>query len=503
MSSRPNGSPPPYESDGYVPPQPAYSYYPDDEFQHFYRWTSPPGILKIMGVIVLVLCVAIFACVASTLAWDSQGALSGFGGIGGGYPAGGYGGGTFGGGSYGGGGFGSYGGGGYGPGNNYGYGSLGGNYTDPRKGKGFMIAMAAIVFIFALAVFIIIVSHQSLAKSRKFYLAVIIICAILALLMLIASIVYLMAVNPTAQSSGSVYGNQITALCAPYRQQQATGMLMNQYLYHYCVVEPQEAIAVVFGFLVTAALIIMLIFALKTRQKIGNYGKSNILWKKVKVVDELGPPDDVEAWVNNVSAPPQEQPVSDYSEKLRGSRDRLDDESSYNKPPYSYSPPSVAEDLPLQNGAPYANSSEVASSNGRPKKRRPRRVRRADGQEYDTDYNSSGDELDDDEFESEFRPITNEAERNDYKREFDRDHQEYKDLQAELDAINKNLSDVDRELDQLEEGSPQYLDALDEYHRIRDIKKSADYQVKKRRSKYLKAKLNHIKKMVSDYDRRP
>lgn len=499
MSSRPNGSPPPYESDGYAPPQPAHSYYPDDEFQHFYRWTSPPGILKIMAIIVVVLCVAIFACVASTLAWDSQGALSGFGGIGG-FPAGG----TFPGGGFGGGGFNSFGGGagGFGPGNNYGYNSLGGNYTDPRKGKGFMIAMAAIVFIFALVVFVIIVSHQSISESRKFYLAVIIICAILALLMLIASIVYLMAVNPTAQSSGSVYGSQITALCAQFQQPQVSGVFINQYLYHYCVVEPQEAIAVVFGFLVVVALIIMLVFALKTRQKIGSFGKSNILWKKVKVVDDLAPPGDVEAWVNNVSAPPEEVPISDYPEKLRSSRDRLDDESTnYDKPPYSYSPAPVVEDLPLQNAALYPNGSEVASSSGH-KRRRPRRARRADGQDYDTDYNSSGDELDDNDFDSEFPPIANEAERNDYKREFDRDHQEYKDLQGELDAINKSLSDVDRELDQLEEGSPQYLDALDEYNRIRHIKKSADYQVKKRRSKYLKSKLNHIKKMVSDYDRR-
>lgn len=58
---------------------------------------------------------------------------------------------------------------------------------------------------------------------------------------------------------------------------------------------------------------------------------------------------------------------------------------------------------------------------------------------------------------SEFPRIANEKERNDYKREFDRDHQEYKDLQAELDSINKNLADVDRELDELQEGSPQYL----------------------------------------------
>ena len=183
-----------------------------------------------MAIIVIVLCVAIFACVASTLAWDSQGAMSGFGGVGyGGSYGGGYGG------SYN-----SFGGGGFGAGNNYGYGNIGGNYNDPRSGKGFMIAMAAIIFIFTLAVFIIVVSHQSLSESRKFYLAVLIICAILALLMFIATIVYLMAVNPTAQSSGSVYGNQIAGLCAQFKQPQPSGMLVNQYLYHYCVVEPQE-----------------------------------------------------------------------------------------------------------------------------------------------------------------------------------------------------------------------------------------------------------------------
>ncbi|XP_010751332.2 occludin [Larimichthys crocea] len=497
MSSRPNGSPPPYESDGYNgPPQPAYSYYPDDEFQHFYRWTSPPGILKIMSIMVIVMSVAIFACVASTLAWDSQGAMGGFG----------YGGGAYGGGAYGGtygGNYGSFGGGGYGAGNNYGYGGLGGNYNDPRKGKGFIIAMAAITFIACLAIFIIIVSHQSLSESRKFYLAVIIICAILALLMMIAAIVYLVAVNPMAQSSGSVYGSQIAGLCAQYQQPQPSGVFVNQYLYHYCVVEPQEAIAVVFGFLVAIALIIMLVFALKTRQKIQNYGKSNILWKRVKVIDEMEPPQDVEAWVNNVSVAPEALPMSDYPEKLRGSRSHLDDESTnYDKPPYNYTPQPAEEEVPLQNGVPYSNSSEVASSAGRPKKRRAGRPRRADGQDNDTDYYSSGDELDDDDFNSEFPPIADEQQRSDYKREFDRDHQEYKDLQAELDSLNKKLSDVDRELDDLQEGSPQYLDALDEYNRIKNMKKTPDYQVKKRRCKYLKSKLNHIKKMVSDYDRR-
>lgn len=220
-----------------IVPQPAYSYYPDDEFQHFYRLTSPPGILKIMAVICTFLCLLIFACVASTLAYDSQGALSGFGGIGG--YGGGYGG-SYGGG-YGGGYGGSYGGGfGGGYGGGYGYGGYGYSYVEPRSGKGFMIAMSAFVFIFVLTVFIVIVSRQSLSESRRFYLAVVIISAILALFMLIATIVYLVAVNPSAQSYGTLQGNTLTALCAPYQQPQSSALFVNEYLYRYCVFEPQE-----------------------------------------------------------------------------------------------------------------------------------------------------------------------------------------------------------------------------------------------------------------------
>lgn len=53
--------------------------------------------------------------------------------------------------------------------------------------------------------------------------------------------------------------------------------------------------------------------------------------------------------------------------------------------------------------------------------------------------------------------IVDEQERLNYKREFDRDHQEYKGLQAELDSIKQDLADLDRELDRHPEGSPQFL----------------------------------------------
>ncbi|XP_028835035.1 occludin [Denticeps clupeoides] len=496
MSSKPNGSPPPYEYDPeyQVVPQPAYSYYADDELKHFYRWNSPPGIIKLMAVIIVVLCVGIFACVASTLAWDtSSGGLSGFAGIGGG--GGGYYGGSYGT-NYGM----SFGGGAYGAGNNYGYGGYN-YYNDPRQGKGFMIAVAIICFLALLTIFIMVISHQSMSHGRKFYLAIIITCAILAGLMFIATIVYLVSINPMAQSSGSIQYTQIMALCSQYQNPVPTDIFVNQYLYHYCVVDPQEAVAIVLGFLVTAALVIIVVFAVKTRKTIIRHGKENILWHRVKELEPQANHEEVEAWVNDVSGSP-EPVVADYPEKFGGSRNNLDDDSSY-RPPYNYTPVPVETDPPLSSVPPYSSGSDRTSSAAKPPKRRPRRRRGRDGQEYDADYASSADELDDDDdFTSEFPPVHHKENRDRYKREFDKDHQEYKDLQADLDGINRNLAKLDQELDQLEEGSPQYLDAVDDFNNLKDQKKSADYQMKKRRCKYLKARLSHIKKMVNDFDQR-
>lgn len=212
--------------------QPAYSYYPEEEVQHFYKWTSPPGIIKIMSILIIVMCVGVFACVASTLAWDMD--MYGYGntlGTGVGYPN--YGGSGFGG-SYGysnGYGYASYGGGAYG---------LGGNYIEPRSAKGFILAMAAFCFIAGLIFFVTSVTKNSMSRTTKYYLVIIIASAILLFLTFIATIVYVMAVNPTAQASGSMFYNQINILCSQYYAPTSATLFVNQYLYHYCVVEPQE-----------------------------------------------------------------------------------------------------------------------------------------------------------------------------------------------------------------------------------------------------------------------
>ncbi|XP_057597644.1 occludin isoform X2 [Hippopotamus amphibius kiboko] len=465
MSSRPFESPPPYRPDEFKPnhyapsndvsagemhvrpmlSQPAYSFYPEDEILHFYRWTSPPGVIRILSMLVIVMCIAIFACVASTLAWDrGYGTLLG-GGIG--YP---YGGSSFGG-------YGSS----FGYGYGYGYG-YGGGYTDPRAAKGFLLAMAAFCFIAALVIFVTSVIRSEISRTRRYYLIVIIVSAVLSVMVFIATIVYIMGVNPTAQSSGSLYSSQIYALCNQFYTPAATGLYVDQYLYHYCVVDPQE--------------------------------------------------------VKNVSAGTQDMPppLTDYVERVDSpvaysSNGKVNEKRPYPESSYKSTPmPEVAQELPVTSPVedfrqPYYSSSgnlETLSKRA-PSKGRAGKSRRSEQDHYETDYTTGGescDELEDD-WIREYPPITSDHQRQLYKRSFDTGLQEYKSLQAELDEINKELSRLDKELDDYREESEEYMAAADEYNRLKQVKGSVDYKSKRDYCKQLKSKLSHIKKMVGDYDR--
>ncbi|XP_006004445.1 occludin b [Latimeria chalumnae] len=471
--------------------QPAYSYYAEDEIQHFYKWTSPPGIVKIMALLIVVMCVGIFACVASTLPWDldyyAAGTGMGMGGTGAGT--------QFHGSSYGG--FGS----------NYGYAfGYGGNYIDPRVAKKFMIAMGAISFIFAMGLFVLLVSKAHWSKSRRFFLIVIIGSGVLGGLVLIATIVYIMGVNPSAQASGSVFYNQVVALCSQFYSPATSGVFINQYLYHYCVVEPQEAIAIVFGFLVVAAFAIILFFAIRTRKKIGEYGKMNILWEKERVEEEEPP--NVEDWVKNVSGEPEEVPPMAYEPEVNGSSSP----PHYEERSRNGTPAMPEAEVPLMNNHRtsnlYSSSSDATTKPPQkrpPRKRRAGRAKRPNTEGYDTDYTTgaeSCEELDaeDDEWESKYPPITSDQQRQEYKRDFDSGLQEYKRLQAELDEVNKKISQLDKQLDDLQEGTEEYQAVADEYNDLKDLKKSEAYKDKKMHCKQLKGKLSHIKSLVSDYD---
>uniref|UniRef100_A0A8D0G599 Occludin n=1 Tax=Sphenodon punctatus TaxID=8508 RepID=A0A8D0G599_SPHPU len=501
MSSRPFESPPPYRPDEFKPShyapshntyggemhsqpmysQPAYSYYPEDEVQHFYKWTSPPGIIKMMSILIIVMCVGIFACSSM--------------GTGVGYP-------SYGGSSFGGSGYGSYGGyGGYGYG---GYG-LGGNYIEPRAAKGFILAMSAFCFIAGMVIFVTGVTRSSISRTRRYYLIVIIVSAILVFLVFIATIVYILAVNPTAQASGSSFYNQIYMLCSQFYTPTNNAVFVNQYLYHYCVVEPQEAIAIVLGFLIVVALAIIIFFAVKTRSKINYYGKMNVLWDKTKAYEEDAP--NVEEWVKSVNAGPTvitPTPVADYPDRVASSMTySVSDKTERRMYTDNNYRPTPEPEVPLAKQTSYAkNSSYQESAKELIHKGKAGKPKRTNTDSYDEDYTTGGesaDELEEDWYR-EYPPVTSDQERQAYKRDFDTGLQAYKKLQAELDEVNKELSRLDKELDDYSEDSEEYKVAAEEYNRLKDLKASADYKNRKAHYKTLKSKLSHIKRMVTNYD---
>ncbi|XP_058495076.1 occludin-like [Solea solea] len=509
------------QSDFNAYPPPPGSYYIEDKPQHFYKWLSPPGIIKAMMATVIILCVAIFACVASTLMWDMQ---YGYGmgmGTGMGYGSG-YSGGSFGS-SYGSG-YGGYG--GYNNNNYY------GSYISPYSAKTAMIAMAAINFIGALGFFITSFSKSSMFRSRKFFLALLITSIIMAALQGIINIVYIVGVNPMAQGSSSMMYNPMLMMCqnlyqTGYSQMGGVGgfPMYNQYLYHYCFVDPQEGVAMVCGFLVVIALGVAAFFAFKTRGKIWRYGKPNIYWEEPLVAGKASEGRDVEEWVNNVeeSHSVHDAPTLLVSEKGAGLLNAsvnsvisytppktdssfYNGDTSYHHKEYSEraSRPSEAHS---HEGRISSSPSEEMSGGRKPSANRGKRRRRnpdMDESQYETEYTTGGEtgnELDEDEWESLYPVIKSDVQRHEYKAEFDADLRDYKRMCAEMDDINDRLNKLSRQLDTLDETSAKYQITAEEYNHLKDLKQTPDYQSKKRECRRLRRKLFHVKRMVKNYDK--
>ncbi|XP_034036027.1 occludin [Thalassophryne amazonica] len=508
--------PPQSDYDPY-PPAPG-SYYIEAKPQHFYKWVSPPGVIKVMMAVVIVLCVGIFACVASTLMWDLQygyGMGMGYYGSGMGYGSG------YVGGSYGSG-YGSYG----------NYGNYYGSYISPYSAKTAMISMAAINFILALGFFIASFTKSDFVRSRKYFLGVVIASIIMAILEGIISIVYIVGVNPMAQGSSSMIYNPMLMMCqnlyqTSYSQMGGVGgfPMYNQYLYHYCFVDPQEGIAMVCGFLVVIALSVAAFFALKTRGKIWRYGKPNIYWEQPLAGGKASEGRDVEEWVNNVeeSQSLQDAPTMVVSEKGAGVLNASPN-SVISYPPAKMDTSSFNEDTYINNeysekttsrpsqafshgGRTSSSPSEETGGSRKPSANRGKRRRRnpeLDESQYETECTTGGEtgnELDPEEFESMYPEITSDAQRHDYKREFDADLREYKRLCADMDDINDQLNKLSQQLDTLDDTSAKYQAVAEEYNQLKDLKQTADYRSKKQECRRLRHKLFHIKRMVKNYDR--
>uniref|UniRef100_H3CXU7 Occludin n=1 Tax=Tetraodon nigroviridis TaxID=99883 RepID=H3CXU7_TETNG len=454
-------------------PPPPGSYYVEDRPQHFYKWLSPPGIVKMMMGAVVILCVAIFACVASTLMWDMQ----------------------------------------YGVGYGTGYGAGTYGSVSPYSAKTAMIAMAAINFIGALVFFIASFSKTNVVRTRKFFLILLIGCIVMAALQGIITIVYVVGVNPMAQSSSNIMYNPMLMMCqslyqSGYNQMGGVGgfPLYNQYLYHYCFVDPQEGIAMVCGFLVVVALSVAAFFAQKTRGKIWRHGKPNIYWVEPLVGGKASEGRDVEEWVNNVeeSRSVQDAPTLLVSEKGAGLLDASAN-SLLSYPPAKSQRTGEKPDREAEKTS--SSPSEEAGRARRPLAHRGKRRRRNpdwDESQYETEYTTGGEtgnELDGEEWESVYPEITSDAQRHEYKREFDADLREYKRLCADMDDVNDQLNKLSRQLDTLDDSSAKYQVVAEEYNKLKDLKQTPDYQSKKKQCRRLRHKLFHIKRMVKDYDK--
>lgn len=386
-----------------------------------------------------------------------------------------------------------------------------------------MIAIAAINFIICLGFFVACFSKSSTFRSRKFYLVVLVVSAIMAVIQGIINIVYIVGVNPMAQSSSSMYYNPMIMMCQNLYGSSVSGMgagfpAYNQYLYHYCYVDPQEAVAMVCGFVVVFALAVAAFFAYKTRSKIWHYGKPNIHWDKPLIAGTEGR--DVEDWVNHVQdGQSVHEPSVVFSEKMTPV---LVSAPSVGSIPHktasvfssethninSYSERTFSR--PSNSTSPYGDMSSSPSDQTdtirKPSANRGKRRRKnpeLDESQYETEYTTGGEnnDFDEDLWIRLYPEITSDVQRHEYKKEFDSDLRTYKELCAEMDDINDQINKLSRELDTLDEGTSKYQAVAEEYNRLKDLKRIPDYQNKKLQCRKLRHKLFHIKRMVKSYDR--
>ncbi|XP_053293066.1 uncharacterized protein LOC128453975 [Pleuronectes platessa] len=507
--------------DYHLPPD---SHHMEGRPQHFYRWFSPPGFVKTFQGATVLMCFLIFACVASTLVWDMNG--FGYGGFAAGATGGGAGAGS-----------GYYGG-------SYGY---GGSYMTPQSAKSAMISMSAINFLVSLGFLVGSFSRSRALRGCRFYLTVFICDIILAVLQGIIDIIFVIGVNPMSQSSQSMLYNPMLMMCQNIQGSPSlSGSLgagfpggfpmYNQYLHHYCYMDPEEAVALVLGLMVVLALSLSAYFAYKTRSKIWRHGKPNIYWDDPMVRPAEGR--DVQDWVNADGDMRSTQHAPTVVASERGALDlrvensvvsysnatvSIHSEGQYNSNSFSAdtSKPVSAEPL-YQNSrvTVYSSSSsdepdsvrKPPTQHVRRKERKERRDRepRPAAQEmvesqYETGYTTgdTGNELDQDHTAHLYRlypEITSDEQRQQYKREFDSDLSRYKRLCADMDNVSDEMHKLSRELDALDESSMKYQGVAEEYNRLKYLKRTPDYQAKKKQSKQLRQKLFHIKRLVKIYD---
>lgn len=466
--------------------------------QHFYRWFSPPGIVKTMEGLTALLCFIIFACVASTLVWD----MPGYEGSIGGYIAGS---------------------GGYGVGSGYYGGTYGyqSSYMTPYSAKSAMISMAALNFVVSLTFLVVSFSKMWCVRGKAFYLTVLVVDVVLAILQCIIDIVFVIGVNPMAQSSQSILYNPILMMCQSSLGTPSisagvnTGGFpgaypsFNRYLYHYCFMDPEEAVALVCGLFVMIALIIAAYFAYKTRSKIWRHGKPNIYWEEPPIL-RTNRSQNSQDWrgtqytptvVLSEKASPHLKAENSFTSYTEGTVS-VYSEGGYKSNVYSENVKGFSPEPLYQNqwrSSSPVEEVEVQSSSVAEKAE----VFEVEDVLCETGYTTAADsatELHTYELEDTYSEITTDEQRRQYKKQFDVTFAVYKNLRAELDDISDQMNELSQELDTLHEESTKFQAVADEYNRLKDLKRSPEYKAKKLQCKKLRQELCRIKQLVKNYD---
>uniref|UniRef100_S4RDH4 Occludin n=1 Tax=Petromyzon marinus TaxID=7757 RepID=S4RDH4_PETMA len=457
------------------------SEYPEDIID-FKSWRSPPRLVRIFHILVLILSAGIFACVASTLPWDVNYAIGG--NIGGNYPL-------------------------YGQ-SNYGHFGMYHMFAFARGAQGFMMAMAAIILLIVGILFLLSLSKSQSMRSQKFYLTIIIVNSFLAILDLIATIVYTVAVNPSTQTAGSSSYHQVISLCRAYYVPAATGLYIDPFLYHFCIMDPQEAVAVACGFVSMIFLIVASVYAFKTRSKMWKYGKDFIAWD-----NDYGK--NIEKWLK-----PGEPNTAKQPAPPNGNSSRSDNCYAFSLSQFDvtgvllYAERCVKgrcfpECIHIINLTSPTSHSHYLSNDLRKQaikraqqKRKTQRIQRygTEASLYETDYTTEPESSPEEENELMrlYPSIASSTTRQSYRQQFESDMSEYRSLHAELRGISQRLEQLNAELDRLPEDSAQYQNVAEEYNKIKDVKRGQQYQEKKRLCRELKVRLSHIKRAVEAYD---
>ncbi|XP_026196166.1 RNA polymerase II elongation factor ELL-like [Anabas testudineus] len=173
----------------------------------------------------------------------------------------------------------------------------------------------------------------------------------------------------------------------------------------------------------------------------------------------------------------------------------------HDPPPDSDQPPSPLIVPDLNN---YTVKRKKGKHKHRDQEKDERRNRKESSDPRGILFDSNVLQADDDttDYLSKYTVICSQDQRQRYKKDFNNEYKEYRDLHARINSVTQQFMELDTQLKQLHHESHKYKTVhnkiLQEYRAIKNS--NPNYDKDKIRCEYLHNKLAHIKKLISDYD---